>query len=397
MKVLIADKLSQQALDTLTGAGFDFDFRPDLGEDELPGVISGVNVLVVRSTRVTDETIAAADSLSLIVRAGAGVNTIDVTAASARGIYVTNCPGRNSHAVAELAIGLLIACDRRIANATTELRSGRWNKKEYSVASGLKGRALGILGVGQTGEALLHRARGLEMRIIAWSRSLTRERAQSLGAQYAESPLELAGACDAVSIHLAAAQETRRLVDARFLNAMPDRGILVNTSRGDIVDTAALKDAIQKKGLRVGLDVFEDEPAAGVADFGDTELANHVTCTPHIGASTQQASEAIAAAVVETISAFRATGRPPNAVNTCDRSPATHSLVVRHFNRVGVLAGVLDALREEGINVEEMDNAIFTGAEAACCTLQLDEPPSPGLIGQLSRLDHVLQVHLEPR
>ena len=397
MKILIADKLSEHALAALEQAGLVIDFRPDLSADELPCVVSGFNVLVVRSTRVTSDTIAAADSLSLVVRAGAGVNTIDVAATSARGIYVTNCPGRNSDSVAELAIGLLIACDRRIADATAELRSGRWNKKEYSKARGLKGRTLGILGVGAIGEAVVRRAIGLDMQVIAWSRNLTSERAKTLGVQFAESQIAVARASDAVSIHLAASPETKHLIDAKFLEAMPDGGIMVNTSRGDVVDTTALKEAIRSKGLRVGLDVFEGEPGAGVAEFADADLAGAVTCTPHIGASTHQASEAIAAEVVEIINAFRATGRPRNVVNVCARTPATHSLVIRHFNRVGVLAGVLDALREEDINVEEMENAIFAGASAACCTLQLDQAPSPNLIDRLSALDHVLQVHLEPR
>jgi D-3-phosphoglycerate dehydrogenase len=397
MKILIADKLSEQALAALEQAGLNADFRPDLSATELPNVIAGFNVLVVRSTKVTAGTISAADSLSLIVRAGAGVNTIDVAAASDRGIYVTNCPGRNSDAVAELAIGLLIACDRRIADATAELRSGQWNKKKYSAARGLKGRTLGILGMGMIGRAVARRARGLEMNVIAWSRSLTSECAETLGVQFAESPIAVARACNAVSIHLATAAETRGLIDAEFLDAMPEGGIFVNTSRGELVDTAALKEAILAKGLRVGLDVFDDEPGAGVAGFTDTDLAGSVTCTPHIGASTQQASEAIAAEVVEIINAFRETGRPTNVVNISARTPATHSLVIRHYNRVGVLAGVLDALREAEINVEEMDNAIFEGASAACCTLQLDEAPSQSLIEQLSQLDHVLQVQLEPR
>lgn len=397
MNILIADKLSVRALAALQQPGVDVELRPDISADKLADAVSGFNVLVVRSTQVTARTIAAADSLSLIVRAGAGVNTIDVSAASARGIYVTNCPGRNCDAVAELAIGLLIACDRRIADANASLRSGQWNKKEYSRAKGLKGRTLGILGMGMIGRAVARRAQGLEMKVLAWSRRLTREQADHLGVQFADSPLAVAKASDAVSIHLAAAPETRHLISTEFLATMPDESILVNTSRGDVVDTAALKEAIQSKGLRAGLDVFEDEPKGGTADFPDIDLADMVTGTPHIGASTDQASEAVADEVVQIINAFRQTGHPLNTVNMCARTPATHSLVVRHYNRVGVLAGVLDSLREEGVNVEEMENTIFAGASAACCTLQLDQPPSQHLIDDLSRLENVLQVHLEAR
>ena len=397
MKILIADQFSEEVVTVLKVAGFDVEMRPDVSADALPAAVAGYNVLVVRSTKVTATTISASDSLSLIVRAGAGVNTIDVAAASERGIYVTNCPGRNSDAVAELAIGLLIACDRRIADATADLRTGHWKKKEYSQSKGLKGRTLGILGMGMIGQAVARRARGLEMNVLAWSRSLTPERAEELGVKFAESPLALAAASDAVSIHLAAASETERLVDAAFLKAMPEGGILVNTSRGEVVDSAAVKDAIAARGLRVGCDVFEEEPAGGVADFADTELAKIVTCTPHIGASTAQASEAIASEAVRIIKVFRETGLPPNTVNLCARTPATHSLVVRHYNRVGVLASVLDSLREEDVNVEEMQNTIFEGADAACCTLQLDQKPSHQLLDALARLEHVIQVQLDKR
>ena len=152
-----------------------------------------------------------------------------------------------------------------------------------------------------------------------------------------------------------------------------------------------------KRNLRVGLDVFPDEPKQGEAPFENTQLASLVTATPHIGASTDEASEAIASEVVRIIKLFRETGKPVNTVNMCGRSPATHSLVVRHFNRVGVLASVLDLLREEGINVEEMENTIFDGAQAACCTFQLDTPPSESTLATLRQNEAILQVSLESR
>ena len=354
-------------------------------------------MLIVRSTKVTAATIAAGKKLSLIVRAGAGVNTIDVDAASQRGIYVTNCPGKNSAAVAELAIGLLIACDRRIVNATNDLRNGQWRKKEYGKARGLRGRTLGIIGMGMIGKEVVCRAQGLGMRVLAWSRSLTEAAAEELGVEYCASPLEIARRSDAVTLHVAAAAETNRLVNKEFLDALPNGAILINTSRGEVIDQGALIDAIQRKNLRVGLDVFADEPKPGEAPFADAELAKLVTATPHIGASTDEASEAIAEESVRIIRLFRETGKPVNTVNMCARTPATHSLVVRHFNRVGVLASILDLLREEGINVEEMENTIFAGAKAACCTLQLDTPPSDAIIAALTQNDAILQVSLESR
>ncbi len=397
MKVLIADKLSKSTEEALEQLGATIDVQPDLGPDTLPGAIGDAQVLVVRSTKVTAETINAGSRLSLIVRAGAGVNTIDVKEASKRGIYVTNCPGKNSAAVAELAIGLLIACDRRIVAASGDLRNGKWRKKEYGKARGLHGRTLGVVGVGMIGREVIRRAQGLGMQVVAWSRSLDEERAADLGVEYASTPLEVARRGDAVSLHVAATPETNGMVNTEFLDAMKDGAILINAARGDIVDRQALVNAIEQKSLRVGLDVFAGEPKKGEAPFSDTELAALVTATPHIGASTDQAAEAIASEVVRIVRLFRETGKPVNTVNMCARSPATYSLVVRHFNQVGVLASVLDLLRQEGINVEEMENTIFEGAQAACCTFLLDTPPSDAVIGKLNANDAILQVSLESR
>jgi D-3-phosphoglycerate dehydrogenase len=202
---------------------------------------------------------------------------------------------------------------------------------------------------------------------------------------------------DAVSVHLALAGETRHLVGEEFFGALRTGAIFVNTSRGEVVETSALKRAIAERQLRVGLDVFENEPSGGEGAFDDVELAAAVAATPHIGASTDEASEAIAAEVVRIIEAFLSSGRPPGVVNLCARSPATHQLVVRHFNRVGVLAGVLDGLREEGVNVEEMENTIFAGADAACCTLHLDQPPSEQLVARLRSDPNILHVLSQPQ
>jgi D-3-phosphoglycerate dehydrogenase len=371
--------------------------QPNLTAETLASAIRETHILVVRSTQVPAEAIAAAPQLALIVRAGAGVNTIDVAEASRRGVYVANCPGKNTAAVAELAIGLLIAADRGIVDATLALRSGKWRKKQFGAARGLKGRTLGILGYGAIGRAVAERAKGLEMRVAAWSRSLTPEAAEAEGLEFASTPRDLAETSDAISVHLALTGDTRGLIDQEFFQALRPGALFVNTSRGEVVDTAALKRAIAERGLRVGLDVFEGEPAGGEGDFEDKELAAAITATPHIGASTDEASQAIADEVVRIVEVFLKTGRPPGVVNLCARSPATHQLVVRHFNRVGVLAGVLDGLREEGVNVEEMENTIFAGADAACCTLHLDQPPSQQLVARLRGDPNILHVLSQPQ
>jgi D-3-phosphoglycerate dehydrogenase len=397
MKVLIVDKLSPETVTSLEQLGMEVEVGKNLTAETLPGALAGTDILVVRSTKVTAATIAAAKQLSLIIRAGAGVDTIDLAAASARGIYVANCPGKNTAAVAELAIGLLIAADRRIVDAAVAMRNGSWQKKEFGKARGLAGRTLGILGFGAIGKAVAQRAMGLEMKVVAWSRSLTAAAAEQCGVGYAASPEAVARAADAVSVHLASTPETKHLVGAKFFEAMAPGAIFINTSRGALVDTAALRAAVAQKGLRVGLDVFEGEPAGGEAAWTDKEVAALTTCTPHVGASTDQAAEAIAAEVVRIVAAFQQTGHPAGAVNLSSGSPATQRMVVRHYDRVGVLAAVLDALREEGINVEEMENAIFAGAEAACCALQLSKAPSAKLVACLQGNPNVIHVLLGPR
>jgi D-3-phosphoglycerate dehydrogenase len=394
MKVLIADKLSETAISQLKDLGAEVTFNPELKADDLPNALGDSEVLVVRSTRVKREAIEAAPSLALIIRAGAGVNTIDLECASSCGVHVANCPGKNTDAVAEVAIGLLIAADRRIVNASSDLRAGKWRKKEYGKSRGLKGRTLGIVGVGAIGKAVVRRAKGLEMHVIGWSRSLTPEKAEELGIEYCESPEKVAEMADAVSVHLAVKPETKHLVGKDFLSRMKKGAILINTSRGEIVDTAALKEAIKEKELRVGLDVYENEPAANDPDFADTELAEMVSCTPHIGASTDQAAEAIAAEVVNIVKAYRDTGTPINVVNIQKQSPAIKNLVVRHYNKVGVLAGVLDELRNANINIEEMQNIIFEGGHAASCTLKLDDEVSSELLAKMAENKDIIKLVL---
>ncbi len=394
MKVLIVDKLPHETVTALEELGAHVETRTDLAADTLPTALQDVTVLIVRSTKVTAAAIEMAPQLSLIIRAGAGVDTIDLAAANARGIYVANCPGKNTDAVAELAIGLLVSADRRIVDATVSMREGKWRKKEFGKANGLAGRTLGILGFGAIGKAVAQRAARLNMPVIAWSRSLTPQVAEEHGIGLMELPEAVAAASDAVSIHLALTPETKYLVGKKFLDAMKPGAILVNTSRGALVDTKALHAAIIEKGLRVGLDVFENEPGGGEDAWTNTALAYLVTCTPHIGASTEQAAEAVAAEVVRIVDVFLKTGRPPTSVNLCAHSPATHRLVVRHRNCVGVLATVLDSLKEEGINVEEMENTIFADAAAACCSMRLDQMPTNTLVESLRRRTNILDVVL---
>jgi D-3-phosphoglycerate dehydrogenase len=382
MRVLIADKFEQSGRDQLAAIGCEVLYQPGAKDEALVQAIqqSLPEVLVVRSTKVT-QSMLVAGALKLVVRAGAGYNTIDVATASRRGIYVSNCPGKNSIAVAELAFALILALDRRLADNIVSLRRGEWNKELYSKARGLFGRTLGLIGLGQIGSEMLPRARGFGMPVVAWSRSLTPERASSLGLKYQASPEEVAASADIVSVHLALNAGTKALLGARFFAAMREGAYFINTARSEVVDQAALAQAIQTRKLRVGLDVYANEPAGGTGSFADPLGQDaSVYGTHHIGASTEQAQEAIAAESVRIIQVFKETGKVPNVVNLAQRTPATHMLVVRHLDRPGVLATVLDTLRAAEINVQEMENVVFAGAEAAIAYINMDKAPLPEVL-----------------
>lgn len=397
MKVLIADKFEQSGRDGLEALGCEVSFQPDLKDEALVNAIADLtpDVLVVRSTKVT-EPMLAAGPIKLVVRAGAGYNTIDVAAASKRGIYVSNCPGKNSIAVAELAFALILALDRRIVDNVVALRRGEWNKKEFSKARGLFGRTLGLIGVGKIGQEMISRAQAFGMPVIAWSRSLTPMRAAELGIMHKESPKAVAAEADVVSIHLALNNETRNLIDADFFNAMRQGAYFINTARGEVVDQKALIDAMKTRGIRAGLDVYAAEPTSAVGEFTDPIVNEEgLYGTHHIGASTDQAQEAIAAETVRIVKQFKETGQVPNVVNLARQTPATHRLVVRHVDRPGVLAGVLDAIKSEQINVQEMENIVFEGAAAAVARINLDNAPSDAILNQIrSGSSDIIELNL---
>jgi D-3-phosphoglycerate dehydrogenase / 2-oxoglutarate reductase len=385
MKILIADKFEESGRIGLRTIGCEISFQPDLKDDALVDAIAKdqPDVLIVRGTKVT-EPMLAAGPLKLVVRAGAGYNTIDVAAASRRGIYVANCPGKNSIAVAELAFALMLALDRRVADNVIALRAGQWNKKEFSKARGLFGRTLGLVGVGKIGQEMIPRAQAFGMNVVAWSRSLTPEKAEALGVERKESPLYVARVADIVSAHVALKPDTKLLINSEFFGAMKEGAYFINTSRGEVVDQGALIQAIHAKRIRAGLDVFASEPTSGVAEFTDA-IRNETSVygTHHIGASTDQAQEAIADETVRIVKSFKETGQVPNVVNLAARTPATHRLVVRHRDRPGVLAQVLDAIKAEQINVQEMENIVFEGAEAAVARINLDKAPSNATLDEL--------------
>jgi len=385
MKILIADKFPDTGIGELKRAGFDISYDPDLKDDALTTAVANTSadVLVVRSTKVPGPTLESG-RLSLVVRAGAGFNTIDVKTASARGIYVSNCPGKNSVAVAELAFGLMLALDRRIPANAADLKEGRWNKKEYSQARGLFGRTLGLIGLGQIAGEMIPRARAFGMPVVAWSRRLTPPRAAEMGIAFRQTIQEVANDCDILSVHLALTPDTKGIVDGKVFDVMREGAYFINTSRAEVVDQQALARAIRVKNIRAGLDVFEKEPAGASGEFSDPIVTlPGVYGTHHIGASTEQAQEAIAAETVRIIQTFIDTGKVLNVVNLSDRTPATHLLIVRHRDRPGVLAHVFNEIKAGNINVQEMENIVFAGAQAAIARIGLDHAPGAEMLKRI--------------
>ena len=387
MKVLIADKFPEPYVDQIRGLGSQVVYEPTFGAAEIAQNIADTDVLVVRSTKVTAEAVESTQNLSLIIRAGAGTNNIDKQAASAKGVYVANCPGTNSIAVAELAMGLICALDRRIVENVVDLRNGIWNKAEYSKADGLYGKVLGVVGVGKIGEELIRRARSFGLQLKAYSRSLTPERANAIGVEYVPSIAELVPQCDVISVHLAATPETKGIISKEVIDSMKLGAYFINTARAEVVDEAALLEAVTAGRIRVGTDVYRNEPEGKTGTF-ESELrkASGVYGTHHIGASTTQAQNAVAAETVRIVQVFLKTGRVENWVNRLIKTPAKWQLVVRHYDKPGVLATVLGYLKEDNVNAEEIENVIFDGAQAACCTIQVDTKPNSSTLEKISAL-----------
>lgn len=396
MKALLADSLPKSTVDALTALGVEVINNPKLKANELAGAIGDANVLVVRSTEVHADCISTAKNLSLIIRAGAGVNNIDIKAANERGIYVTNCPGKNSIAVAELTIGLLLALDRRIADNVIDSRNGKWNKSEYSKADGVFGKTLGVIGVGQIGKEVIIRAKALGMNVTAWSRSLNAAKADELEVERAASIEELAAKSDVVSVHLALKPETKKIITRQIIDSMKPNAIFLNTSRWEVVDEEALYEAAKAGKIRVGSDVFSGEPEDKTSPFTNklASLSN-VYGTHHIGASTEQAQNAIADEVTAIVKDYKEKGIIRNWVNKAKTTAAKFQLVVRHFDKPGVLANVFQDIRTEGINIQDVENVIFDGAKTAVCSMKLESKPSEKILAAISaRLEEVIQAQL---
>jgi D-3-phosphoglycerate dehydrogenase len=391
MKVLVADKFPEIYLQQLRELDCEVTYSPKLDEKELPDAAKYADILVVRSTNVTAETISKSESLNLIVRAGAGVNNVDINTANKRGIYVANCPGKNSIAVAELTIGLMIALDRRIPDNVMDFKKGIWNKAEYSHAEGLRGKNLILIGVGNIGKEVAKRAAALGMHV--YGKDIIQ--IEDLPLTYITDLDKILPIADVISIHLPLNKETEGLFSKKLLGLVKHGAIFINTSRAEIVDENALIEAVKLKKLRVGMDVFLDEPSGkdGTVKSPLQDLDN-VYITHHIGASTEQAQNAIAEETVNIIRNFLKTGLVDHWVNRAKRTEAQFQLIVKHYDRPGVLASVFNILREGKINIEEVENVIFDGGQVACCTMKLNKKATSAMLELIRGNDEVIHVSL---
>lgn len=389
MKVLIVDKFPEKYIEELKSLDLEVIYNPKLGENDLPEAAKEVDILVVRSTVVNEKTIYESKNLSLIVRAGAGVNNIAISAANRKGIYVSNCPGKNSIAVAELTIGLMIALDRWIPENVIDFRNGIWNKDKYSKAQGLYGRTLGIIGVGNIGKEVAKRALALGMNVYGKDIS----RIEGIAIKDFSEMDQLLPMCDVVSVHLPLTDQTRNLFDQKMFSYMKDGALFINTSRAEVVDEDALLWAVENKKIRAALDVFRDEPEGKSGPVSSKLQSNpNIYVTHHIGASTEQAQNAVAEETVRIIKDYLTSGVIAHWVNRARITDAKYQLVVKHHDKPGVLASVLNVIREANINIEEIENVIFEGGLVACCTMKLKNPLPQELLNVIKTNENVLSV-----
>lgn len=318
MKVLIADKFETSGIAGLQQLGAEVTCEPELKEATLTEKLRSFapEVLIVRSTKVQADQLAATNTLKVVIRAGSGFDTIDIAKAKELGIKVANCPGMNAVAVAELALGHILNLDRRLADNVIDLRAGKWNKKLYSKARGLKNSTLGIVGMGRIGTELARRALACEMRVLWYDVVPDYSPLDHPNAQRADLDTVFKTA-DYISLHVPGTGDTKHLVNAERLRTMQPHACIVNTSRASVIDEPALIAALQDGTIRAAaVDVYADEPAADAKEIKSPLAAlPNVYGSHHIGASTDQAQEAVADETVRIVAEYQKSHTVLHCVN----------------------------------------------------------------------------------
>lgn len=351
LKIVIADDLPASALEMLRAeSGWTIDARSGRSPAALAADLADADALIVRSaTQVDVRLLEAAPRLRIVARAGAGVDNVDVAAASARGILVVNAPGANSISVAEHTLALMLALARLVPAADRAMKDSRWEKKRF-LGNELRGKTLGVAGLGRIGREVAQRARPFGMRIVAHDPYISADVAAGLGIELLTLD-ELCATADYITLHLPLTPETRHVFsDARFAICKPGLR-LVNTARGELVDEGALRRAIESGIVEgAGLDVFEQEPPK---DWSLAQLPQ-VVATPHIAASTEEAQELVGTATAAAVRDFLRSGAVRNAVNFPSLQPEELQRLqpwIRLADQLGALAGQMGAARIQALGV----------------------------------------------
>ncbi len=397
MKILVGCNLAEAALPELRSLGVEVVYDPELTTEGLEKLIPDVAILVVCRTWVSPEVIAAGKVLQMIVRAGTDTSNIAIEEASAAGIFVTHCPYKDATAIAELTIGLLVALDRRVIENAEALRRSVHGEPETIEALGLAGRTLGILGFGPVERKIAKRARAFEMDVLVFSPTLTPEIAAANQVEFCTWPRGLARRSQMVTVYAPPQETEELLVDAEFLRNMRAGAYLVYVGHPAALDQTALAEIAKERNLRVAYDIFAPQlPSSDTGRFkSQLQALPNVIGTHHLADRTLQVNEATSKEVVRVIREFLVTGEVLNCVNLSEHNPATWQLVLRLRDTVGVLASIMDVVRADGINVKDITQRLFTGTQAAWCSIAVDERPSTEALSAIREIDGVL--HLEVR
>lgn len=352
MKILVSDSLSPRGVEVLEKAGFSVAVKTKLSKEELLQEITQYDGLIVRSaTKVTAEVIKAADKLKIIGRAGTGLDNVDSEAATKRGIVVMNTPGGNTITTAEHTIAMMVAMSRRIPQATASMKAGRWEKNKFMGVE-LYNKTLGLVGLGQIGSYVAKLAQGLAMNVIGYDPYLAQDRATAMGIEVVELA-ELFSRADIISVHTPLTPETKDLINAKTIQTMKDGVMILNCARGGIINETDLYEALNsKKVAAAGFDVFEQEPIK--PDHPLLSLENFI-CTPHIGASTEEAQENVAVAIAEQFVDYFRKGLARGAVNIPSVAPELLPQLQPYLTlaeRMGLLQSQLIDGRMKSVTVE---------------------------------------------
>lgn len=396
MKILVGCRLPEWSLGELRSLGTEVLYEPEVTTEQLEKLVADVAILVVCRTRVSPEVIAAGKALQMILRAGTNTANIAIEDASAAGIFVANCPYKDTAAIAELTFGLLVALDRRVFESAASLKEGALAEPKTIDAVGLAGSTLGVLGFGPVEKEIVKRARAFEMNVLAWSPTLTPELAAASNVGFCAWPRELARQSQMVTVYAPLQQTDEVLVDAEFLRNMRDGAYLVYVGQPAALDQVALVEVVSERHLRLAYDLSGPQlPSSDTGRFKSRlQALPNVIGTHRLADRTMQAHQLTAKEVVRVIREFLVGGEVVNCVNLLEHSPATWQLVLRLRDTVGVLASVVDHIRADGINIEEVSSRVFTGARAACCRVALDERPSSEALRAIGQLEGVLHSEL---